>query len=106
MKRSKISASARTEQAISGQMGQPAACMMDSNSLSARVKASADYGPACGWPPVTKGYEKATTPKALRTHPQNLWITLWASWASWPRKVAPIRGLEQIDEKLISEKSL
>ena len=31
-KRSKTSASAKMEQAIRGQMGQPAACMIDSNS--------------------------------------------------------------------------
>jgi hypothetical protein len=37
MKRSMMSASARMEQAIRGQMGQPAACMMESNSVSARM---------------------------------------------------------------------
>ena len=43
-KRSKTSASARMEQAIRGQIGQPAACMIDSNSHSAHVKSSGDYG--------------------------------------------------------------
>jgi len=36
-KRSMMSASARMEQATRGQMGQPAACMIESKSLSPRV---------------------------------------------------------------------
>jgi hypothetical protein len=58
-KRSQIKARARTEQAMRGQMGQPAACMMDSNSLSARMKSVGNYGPG-GWRfEVTNRYEKS-----------------------------------------------
>jgi hypothetical protein len=56
MKRSKISARARTEQAIRGQMGQPAACMMDSNCLvSARGGQKAIMAQLCGHPCATGG---------------------------------------------------
>jgi hypothetical protein len=37
-KRSKIKAIAKMEQASKGQIGQPAACMIDSNGLSAQIK--------------------------------------------------------------------
>src|SRR3989344_53315 len=77
-KRSKISAIPSTEHAIRGQIGQPAACMMDSKSLSAQMKAIGDYGPACRAHLVTNRYVavRAVAPSA---HPQNLWITLWAT---------------------------
>ena len=45
MKRSMTSARASTEQAISGQIGQPAACMME-NKLDLRTdETPCDYGP-------------------------------------------------------------
>ena len=77
-KRSKISAIPRTEHAIRGQMGQPAACMMDSKSLSAQMKAIGDYGPACGGCRVTNRYVAVCVAR-VPARPQNLWITLWAT---------------------------
>ncbi|MBY0411013.1 MAG: hypothetical protein K2Q97_13010, partial [Burkholderiaceae bacterium] len=38
MKRSKINANPRMEHAIRGQIGQPAACMMESKFFSAQIK--------------------------------------------------------------------
>ncbi|MNV71552.1 hypothetical protein D3C71_1645790 [compost metagenome] len=77
-KRSKISAIPRTEHAIRGQIGQPAACMMDSKSLSAQMEAIGDYGPASGCHFVTNRYV-AVRPMRGAAHPQKLWITLWAT---------------------------
>ncbi|MES2943798.1 MAG: hypothetical protein V4772_13095 [Pseudomonadota bacterium] len=44
LKRSITSAKARTEQAISGQMGQPAACMIENNAHLQSDKFDLDYG--------------------------------------------------------------
>jgi len=62
-----IRAKANTEQAIKGQIGQPAACMMDSKSGLPGKKALSDYGlrvlpadPTSAWPLSQRGAQAAT----------------------------------------------
>jgi hypothetical protein len=59
--RSKIKASATTEQAIKGQMGQPAACMMVSKMF------------------LLAKLESLSLSIAPSIHSQKLWINLWVS---------------------------
>jgi hypothetical protein len=56
-----INAKATTEQAKRGQIGQPAACMMENNANTPKDLLWLDYGPA--------------------VHPHELWITLGISFA-------------------------
>jgi hypothetical protein len=73
-------ARARTEQAIRGQMGQPAACMMDSNSLSAQVKATRTIMAQRIGRPGHKSYEKVHAAFFSPTKSVDNFVGNWAGY--------------------------
>ena len=78
IKRSMTSANARMEQATRGQMGQPAACMIENKWNLRADEKPRDYRPPAGFFRV-KSAAGVTSRKRFFSMfiPQNLWITLW-----------------------------
>ena len=99
--RSMTSASAMMEHASSGQMGQPAACMIENN---ARLQTGSGAGL---WRTSAGKKAAAISPevhvpglRASEFNAQNLWITLWASLcqdSAKPRQ--PVVSIERLKIK-------
>jgi hypothetical protein len=83
-----ISASATMEQMISGQIGQPAACMIENNGVLF-LRASGALNDARLWRAVACVPQAAMSPAVPLhppfIHPPMLWTTLWATSKRGPQ---------------------